>query len=330
MGCLLAGLAFFLTGLPSVWAQAAPAADIKELRAKAEHEDLEAQNALGNAYTNALLGVKVDYAEAYRWYLQAAEKGFAPAQFNLGLAFELGRGMPADDRQAFKYYLMAAEQGFAAAQFNVGNMHLTGHGVGQDLFEANGWRAKPPKRACSRRSSISGLAYDTTGSRSQGRGAGQPAGPGKQAADRGFARAQYNLGLLLEDGRGVPNDVAAAAFYRAAAEQGFAPAQNNYGLMSPRPAAGLVKDCRALPQIGSASRRRTVPILPPKTSSPDPFADQLAAAKQQLADRKSGKPLLVAAALGSGHGTCPFGAGFWYFRRPQRLSPPRTIPPWPT
>ena len=65
----------------------------------------------------------------------------------------------------------------------------------------------------------------------------------KQAADRGFARAQYNLGLLLEDGRGVTkNEAAAAGYYRAAAEQGFAAAQNNYGLMFSEGRGGLTKD----------------------------------------------------------------------------------------
>ena len=64
-----------------------------------------------------------------QWYRRAAEKGFAPAQFNLALCYELGRGVPGDERQAFRHYLMAAEQGFPAAQFNVGNMYATGRGV---------------------------------------------------------------------------------------------------------------------------------------------------------------------------------------------------------
>jgi len=172
-------------GLPAAHAQAAAAGDLVQIRAKAENGDLDAQNVLGNVYTNALLGVKQDFAEALRWYKRAADKAFAPAQFNLGLAYELGRGTAADDRQAFKYYLMAAEQGFAAAQFNVGNMYSAGRGVGQDLFEANLWY--------------------------------------KQAAEKGFIEAQFGLGLAYEAGRGVRKDeVQAARWYKQAADRGLA------------------------------------------------------------------------------------------------------------
>jgi len=65
----------------------------------------------------------------------------------------------------------------------------------------------------------------------------------KQAADHGYARAQYNLGLLLEDGRGVAKDAAAAAtLYKAAAEQGLAQAQVNYGLALAEGRPGLERD----------------------------------------------------------------------------------------
>src|SRR6185369_10763524 len=56
------------------------------------------------------------------------------------------------------------------------------------------------------------------------------------AADKpgqpGYARARYNLALMLEEGRGSPPDApAAVTYYRAAAEQNFAPAQNNLGIL---------------------------------------------------------------------------------------------------
>lgn len=51
-------------------------------------------------------------------------------------------------------------------------------------------------------------------------------------AERGEARAQYHLGLLYEEGRGVARDPAtAAAWYRRAAEQGQAQAQNALGIL---------------------------------------------------------------------------------------------------
>jgi hypothetical protein len=52
------------------------------------------------------------------------------------------------------------------------------------------------------------------------------------AADRGDAKAQNNLGLMYDKGKGVPQDYAEAAWrYRLAADQGNADAQNNLGRM---------------------------------------------------------------------------------------------------
>ena len=49
-------------------------------------------------------------------------------------------------------------------------------------------------------------------------------------AENGGSDAQYNLGYLYENGKGVPQDYAEAVrWYRLAAEQGDASAQNNLG-----------------------------------------------------------------------------------------------------
>jgi TPR repeat protein len=51
-------------------------------------------------------------------------------------------------------------------------------------------------------------------------------------AEQGNARAQNYLGLMFEDGRGVPQgDAEAVRWYRLAADQGNAWAQNNLGVM---------------------------------------------------------------------------------------------------
>src|SRR5258706_4627272 len=51
-------------------------------------------------------------------------------------------------------------------------------------------------------------------------------------AEQGVARAQNNLGVMYESGKGVPQDLnEAVKWYRLAAEQGYAGAQNNLGLI---------------------------------------------------------------------------------------------------
>jgi TPR repeat protein len=52
-------------------------------------------------------------------------------------------------------------------------------------------------------------------------------------AEAGEARAQYHLGMLYEEGRGVGRDYGEAArWYRAAARQGHAQAQNSLAILT--------------------------------------------------------------------------------------------------
>ena len=54
----------------------------------------------------------------------------------------------------------------------------------------------------------------------------------KPLAEQGHADAQTNIGLLYENGQGVPQNYGEAVkWYRKAAEQGYADAQKNLGVM---------------------------------------------------------------------------------------------------
>ncbi len=64
--------------------------------------------------------MKRDYAQAVAEWRPLAEKGNADAQFNLGQAYKLGRGVPADLRIAQSWYEKAAQAGHAEAQANLG------------------------------------------------------------------------------------------------------------------------------------------------------------------------------------------------------------------
>jgi cell division protein FtsN len=61
-----------------------------------------------------------DYAAAIREWRPLAEAGDADAQFNLGQAYKLGRGVPVDLRQAQTWYERAARQGHGQAEANLG------------------------------------------------------------------------------------------------------------------------------------------------------------------------------------------------------------------
>ena len=67
---------------------------------------------------------------------EAANQGYAKAQYNLALMYGGGIGVPQDDEEAFKWHRLAAEQGYARAQFNMGLFYINGLGVPQDFKAA--------------------------------------------------------------------------------------------------------------------------------------------------------------------------------------------------
>jgi uncharacterized protein len=83
--------------------------------------------------------VAQDDAEAVHWYRKAAEKGFPPAESNLGVSYENGKGVPQDYAEAVIWYRKAAEQGYGVAQNNLGGMYSRGLGVPKDYVRAYMW-----------------------------------------------------------------------------------------------------------------------------------------------------------------------------------------------
>ena len=56
----------------------------------------------------------------------------ANAQYNLGLKFAKGEGVPQDFAVAMSWYRKAADQGNASAQNSLGVMYAKGQGVPRD------------------------------------------------------------------------------------------------------------------------------------------------------------------------------------------------------
>jgi hypothetical protein len=70
--------------------------------------------------------MKGDYAGAIAQWRPLADAGNADAQFNLGQAYKLGRGVPANAATAQSWYQKAARQGHEQAQVNVGLLLYNG------------------------------------------------------------------------------------------------------------------------------------------------------------------------------------------------------------
>ena len=68
-----------------------------------------------------------------------ADRGDADAQWQMGVRYHNGEGVPRDDAQAMQWFLRAAEQGHVIAQATLGAYYWAGRGVPQDLFQAYLW-----------------------------------------------------------------------------------------------------------------------------------------------------------------------------------------------
>jgi TPR repeat protein len=170
-------------------------------------------------YGNREKGVSKDYQQAIKWFLKASEQGYFSALFQLGEIYEEGKAVPQDYQQAVKWFLKSAEegdygeslvrtkirvmynegkcklqdyekvikmiqkkaeQGEESAQFELAEMYLYGDILGpsskpllipQDYQQSISWYLKLAERGGS------------------------------------FARtAQYLLGTIYSEGRGVPQD----------------------------------------------------------------------------------------------------------------------------
>ena len=166
---------------------------LREWTPLAEQGYVAAQYNLGVMFRNGY-GVPVDYKTAVRWYRLAAEQGYDIAQSNLGFMYYKGYGVPVDYKTAVRWYRLAVEQEFYIAQNNLGLMYEKGYGVPEDYKTAVKWY--------------------------------------RLAAEQGYDLAQSNLGFMYYKGYGVPEDYKTAVrWYRLAAEQGYADAQYSLGLM---------------------------------------------------------------------------------------------------
>jgi TPR repeat protein len=209
---------------------------------------------------------RIPLDEAIKWYQMAAKGGSAAAQFELGLAYTLGAGVPQDTRQAMLWCTKAAEQGDTDAQLYLGLSYAVGRRVSQDFSQAVKWLTKAAEQnnvdACFYLGGVYDIAQGTlkdtreaakwyTKAAEQGHAEAQVwlaekyhKGEGvlqdykeaarwfTKAAEQGDVHAQGWLADMHHKGEGVRQDYKEAAkWYTRAAEQGDAVAQNNLALM---------------------------------------------------------------------------------------------------
>jgi localization factor PodJL len=152
------------------------------LRTAAVAGDAAAEYEIGLRYVEGR-GVPANPAEAVRWLELAAKQGLAMAQFRLAGFYEKGLGTKKDIETARRLYKAAAEQGNAKAMHNLAVLYAEGAAVKPDYRTAAQWF--------------------------------------RLASDHGVSDSQYNLAILYARGIGVDqNLVESYKWFALAADQG--------------------------------------------------------------------------------------------------------------
>ena len=167
-----------------------------------------------------------DFKTAMREWLPVAERGDANAQFNVGLLYAGGKGVPQDHKKAAEWYRKAADQGVGAAEYNLGVMYANGDGVPRDVHEAVKWLQRAGDTGIPMGLEELADLYGSSGNFTKS------VEWHKQQAEEGDPVAQFDLALMYDLGRGVTRDYAEAMkWYRKAADQGYAPAMTNIAIL---------------------------------------------------------------------------------------------------
>lgn len=131
-----------------------------------------------------------EFVTALELYQSLAEGGESQAMYKLGLMYEQGLGTGVDAAAAAKWYQQAQQQQSPEALGALADLHLQGRGVIQNFKES--------------------VRLNT------------------QAAEAGYAPAQYNLGVAYANGVGTFRDpVRAHMWFNIAAASGYAKASQS-------------------------------------------------------------------------------------------------------
>ena len=77
-----------------------------------------------------------NFEKANRVFEKLAKDGNSSAQFQLGLSYELGRGLEKDDLMAVKWFEAAAQKELALACLHLGVFYEAGRGVKRNYVKA--------------------------------------------------------------------------------------------------------------------------------------------------------------------------------------------------
>lgn len=206
---------------------------------KAKAGDAAAMNEVGTWYYNGK-HVNQDYAQAYEWWKKASLKSDTKAIANLGLCYQLGRGVERDSIDAVRLYEKSIKDGNMAllsqrsdnadkSAFDAmlaGDCYEDGIGVAKDFSRAADFYAKAASKGSVDGMLHAGLCYLNA------KNNGKALEYFEKGASKGNLASEYWAGKMLLGGMGVaPNKEQAVVYLLKAAEGGMPAAQAETGTL---------------------------------------------------------------------------------------------------
>lgn len=136
---LIQGVPVAFLGLVLLLTAGTAAAQFQEVQKQAMAGDAVAQNKLARMYALGQGGLKENSVEAAKWFRRSASQGYPRSEYNMGMIYSRGEGVPKSSGEAVKWYRMAAEQGYVRAQRKLGDLYAQGEGVPRNYVLAYMW-----------------------------------------------------------------------------------------------------------------------------------------------------------------------------------------------
>ena len=176
----------------------AMAADFSQNQRLANQGNAAAQYNLGVMYYKGD-GIPQNQSKAIEWFQRAAAQGHIKAESNLKVM---------STNAAVEILRKAANQGDQRAQYSLGLIYQTGESVHQDSAKAIDWYTKAANQGNAEAQAMLGGMY------SEGEGVPQDYSKAAQwiekSANQGRAKSQAMIGLMYYKGEGVPQNVTIA------------------------------------------------------------------------------------------------------------------------
>ncbi|KAG0284299.1 hypothetical protein BGZ96_011310 [Linnemannia gamsii] len=222
--------------------------DFTQMIEWAEKGDVESQVALRDMYRTGN-GVREDHYVAHvahNWFLQAAEQGYALAQYSVGFMCRYQEVFGMDKAMVEMYFRKAANQGVMEAQYEMGRLYQEGFDrIKQDPDEAMTWYLKAAEQDYAPAKVAIGSLHESGQCGRIPEKDRNYSGAMEwylKAATQGDAQAHYEIGRMFDEGAGVvQDDLKARQWYAQAAGRGHADAK------------------KRLPNLGSESRHQVEP-----------------------------------------------------------------------